>query len=347
MAVAGTTDNGQAAASSGTSGVGQPAVSSGTASEAMIAAAQAASSAEDTSGQPSTGTAGSTTSAASGPAVRTEPSGAPQPKPGPQTPPASGQAPEHRITTAVTNARADERRVVEAQYAAFKGMDPEEARAGLELLRDLRRDPSAFVREVTARIQPQNGGGSTEPDEAYPEPDLVSKDGQLKTYSHGTHLKALEVHGKKVTAQIMKELEPFLNFTRTESQRRESEQAETERVTRVDTALKEVRTRKYFTKENEPAILEILQNMEDKDRMKADPLWALNHAYNQFVEERILPTVDTSAEQRVRDSFAKKAAASQGTVNPSGPVGDGKKVDIKGQDALARHMETLAAQMSA
>jgi hypothetical protein len=346
MAVTGTTENGQAAASSGQSGASQPAVSSGTASEAMIAAAQAASSAEDTSGQPSTGTAGSTTSAASGPAVQTEPSGV-QPKPG-QQPPATGQVPDHRIQTITANARAEGRREAETQYAAFKGMDPEQVRAGLELLQDLRRDPAAFVREVNARIQQQNGGGGgNQPEEAYPEPDLVSKDGQLKTYSHGTHLKALEVHGKKVTAQIMKELEPFLNFTRTESQRREGEQAEAARVTRVEEALKEVRTRKYFTKDNEPAILEILSSIEDRERMKADPAWALNYAYNRFLDERIFPTIDTSAEQRVRDSFAKKAAASQGTVNPTGPVGDGKKVEIKGQDALARHMEQLAAQMSA
>jgi hypothetical protein len=220
-------------------------------------------------------------------------------------------------------------------------MDPEEARTALQLLKDLQSDPQSFFKELGERIKGLDGGAAE--DEAYPEADLVNKDGTLKTYSHATHLKALDIHGRKVVAQVMKELKPFLSFTQSEQQRRQSEQAEATRVQQIDEALRDVRTRKHFTPENEPAILEILQAIPAEDRKAKGPAWALNVAYNRFLEERVFPTLETDTDKRLRDEYQRKAAAGSGGVHPTGQGGDPKPQVIKGVDGLAKHMEQLAA----
>jgi hypothetical protein len=222
-----------------------------------------------------------------------------------------------------------------------RGWTPRKLGPALQLLKDLQSDPQSFFKELGERIKGLDGGAAE--DEAYPEADLVNKDGTLKTYSHATHLKALDIHGRKVVAQVMKELKPFLSFTQSEQQRRQSERAEATRVQQIDEALKDVRTRKHFTPENEPAILEILQAIPAEDRKAKGPAWALNVAYNRFLEERVFPTLETDTDKRLRDEYQRKAAAGSGGVHPTGQGGDPKPQVIKGVDGLAKHMEQLAA----
>lgn len=351
MAVPGTSENEQTATSAaggtGQSGASQPAVSSGTASAALIAAAQAASSADTgTAGnQPGTqppaagtGTPGATPDATGQPpAAGTT---------GQQPAGSGGQAPENRIVTAVKNARAEARAEVEREFnQRYGGVDPAIAKDAVEFFSELRRDPTAFYEELGRRLG-KSPTAAANTDEAYPEADLVSQDGKLKTYSHDAFQKALAVHGNKVKAALMKELEPFLQFTKAAQTREEQEAAGEEHRRTILSALTEARKLKHFTKENEPGILETLQTIPEETRKALGPVAALHMAYSMFVDAKVLPTADQEAERRVRESFNKKANTSTGSVQPTGQGGDPKKTELRQGDVsgLAAHMARMAEQ---
>lgn len=319
-------------------------LTSGTASEALLRAAEAASSADtqpegkttgDTMPQVGDGTPESKPAATGQPAT-SNPAG---------SQPAPDGTPEHRIQAAVRNAREQATREVEARYAAFKGMDPEQVSTGLALLREIQADPGKFLEELSTRL----GRPATAPaaavadDEDLPEPDLVSKDGQLRTYKAETLQKMLDIHGRRIAAAIRNEVKPFIDYTQT-AQTREQQAADyAKREQVVRQALEEARELPHFTKENEPAILEILQGMSDEARASLGPVAALHKAYALFLKERVFPTIDSDADRRVRESFTRKAATSAGTVHPSGQGGDTKPPELKGVADLAAHMERMAA----
>lgn len=346
----GTTENQPAgssstgSSSSGQSGANLPAVESGTASAALIAAAEASSSdatgtAGITAGDTSATAGGGSTGAISGATGQLGQTGQAG-----TTQPASGQAPDNRIEAAVRNARAEARREVEEQFAPFRGMNPEDVRTALSLLHDLQNDPQAFMSELGQRLKGPGGD-----DEAYPAADLVSKDGTLKTYSEGTLQKALEVHGRKLTAQLMKEFRPFMQFAQTEQGRRQKEQADYAHAESVNSHLTEMRKEPHFTKENEPGILAVLQRLTPEQKLAFGhspterATRALDWAYRTFLRETVFPGIDAAAEKRVRESFNRKANASDGTIVPSGQSSDGSKPALRNQDDLARHMERMVA----
>lgn len=330
------------AAAAPVSGVGQPTISSGSASAALIKAAEASSSEAteptgavgDTSTQGGPGKAAATAGATAKPVVDgstgTKPAGS------------GGEAPEHRIEAAVKNARAATRLEVEKEFAAFKGLDPGEVQTSIALLRELRTDTAGFFKRLGERLKES---GDTE-DEAYPAADLVSKDGKLKTYSEETFQKALDIHGRRVANKIMQEIAPLREFVATEQQTREETTRTQQRRETISTALAEARQLKHFTKENEPAILEVLKAIPMEKRKALGPVASLHMAYNTFVESSVFPNIDTAAEQRVRESYAKKANAAGGNVHPTDQGGDPKKPVIRNQTQLARHMEHLEETMS-
>lgn len=316
----------------------------GNASESLIRAAEAASSAatestgttvEDTTQQTGTATAGATPDATAQAAAVESTGQAPR----------TGEAPQSRIEAAVKNAReqaareteARIRQEMDAQFGAFKGMNPEEVQLALQVLTELRTDPSKFYQELSQRLN----GGKQEQDEPFPEPDLVSKDGQLKSYRAETVQKLLEMHGTKVQRQLMKELKPFLDFAKGEQDRRASEAQIESRMVQLEGALKEMRTYKHFTKENESKILAVIQTLPQELR-RNDPVRALHIAYNKFLETEIFPNINRTAENRVVENFNKKAAASDGTVSPNQPSGDPKKRELRGVSDLARRMQEMA-----
>lgn len=343
MPPTGTTDNPTAtstetgAGSSGQSGANAPVLSSGTASAALIAAAEAASSADTETGgnkpvvdadpKASTSTAGAITGATGQPLV-----------PAAQ---ATGEAPASRIEAAVRNAREETRREVEAQFAPFKGMNPEDVQVGLQVLQELRADPEAFFRDLGNRLKTR-GGGATEEEEAYPAADIVNKDGTLKTYSEATHQKILDIHARRVEAQLMKKLQPFIKFAETEQSQRAEATAQSQRDQTIAGALVEARKLPHFTKENEPAILAAIQAIPEAQRKELGPVACLHMAYGAFLRDKVFPTIESAAEKKVRESFQRKANAGAGGVHPSDQGGDPKNTPIKGVDGLARHMERLA-----
>lgn len=327
---------------SGASGAAQPAVSSGTASSAMIKAAEAASSAApspagtaagDTTPQAGAGTPGATPGATGQPAVNAQPAG---------SQPVADQTPVHRIEAAVRNAREQTRREVEQQFSAFKGMNPEEVQTGLQILRNLQANPAQFFQELGQHLRGSQQGG-----EEYPEADLVSKDGQLKTYRDETLRKMLDIHGQRVMAQVMGQMKPFLDSSRAEQAQRQESAQQAAREQSIREALTEARQLPHFTKENEPAILESIQNIPEDRRRALGPVASLHLAYNTFLRDRVFPTLQSETEKKVRESFTKKANAGAGQAHPTDQGGEAQKPALRNARDLSRHLAQMEEQLTA
>lgn len=316
----------------------------------MIAAAQAASSADTT---PAGNTAGDTTPQGGKPAPAIPDATGQPAAAAAATVPASaavtGEAPEARIVAATKNAREQATREVEARYEAFKGLDPAEVKLAMQVLSELRSDTAKFHQELGQRI---NGGqpaaAATAPEE-YPAADLVSKDGTMKTYTDATMQKVLDVHGKRVKAELMAELKPYLNYTDSEQKRTATAEAEAARDRFLTEALTEARQMPHFTKANEPAILEEMEAIPLHVRKAIGPVAVIHRAYNSFLHKKVFPTVDSEADKRLRDEYSRKAAAGGGSAHPTQQGGDPKPTVIRDGDVdgLARHMARLAEAATA
>lgn len=326
----GTTDN---ATGSVTEGQATPTssgnVTSGTASDAMLKAAAAASSAEP---EIPAGVAGDTAKP-DGQAPVATPDATGQP----DSSVARGEAPPSRIETAVKNARAALTTEFETKYAWTKGIDPADAQIGIDLLADIRRDPADFAKRLMSEIGPSEPVKET-PLEKFPEPSLISQDG-AKAYSSDDILKILDIHEQK----IMQQLKPDLEFVRTAQTSQKESAIRGQLAQQTKQALTEARKLPHFTEANEPKILEELRAIDPRVKAAVGPIGALYMAYSQFVAKSVFPSVDAAAEERVRDSYAKKANASRGQAHPSDQGGDVKTPKLNNAQDLAKHMEQLEA----
>lgn len=348
----GTTDN---AAASVTGGAPEPStsgnVSSGTASDAMVKAAMAASSADGSPAGNEAETAAITAGIAgtvAKPVV--DPN---QPAKGAQAA-TKGEAPESRIQAAVRNARAE----VETQYAWAKDLNPTHVSVAMDVATEISRDAKGFASRLAGELgmklvpikeqaQPPQGGQATGDGQAeLPKPRLRAEDGTA-AYAADQMPAIIDAITKRITAQFEGRIKPLVD-DRERNQRTAlaTEQRESARQT-VEGALAKARQLPHFTKENEPHILGLLKAIPQAERLQMGPIGAMYHAYNQFLAQKVFPSVDTAAEERVRASYAKKAATSVGSGHPVDQGGNGKSTEIKGVDGLARHMERLAQQAAA
>lgn len=342
---AGTTEN---SAGSVTEGQAAPTstgnVTSGTASDAMIKAAMAASSAEGAPA-PKAAVAGDTPVAGGPGKVVAKPEAIAQPKPDGQadTTVKDGAVPLPRHEAAVKNARDAGRAEVEKHYEGFKGLNVEDARVGSELLTEMRRDPEAFARQLLSEVEQSNGGKKTETvdlNEKFPPASLVSADG-AKAYSDTDVQKILDIRDRQVEARVMARMKPAMDFYGTEKSEREKAQIRADVAETVTLAMTEARKLPQF-KENEPLVEEKLAAMDPALKKRVGPIAAMHMAFQQVLAEKILPGYDTAAAERVRAENAKKAATSAGQVHPTEQGGEGKKPELKNQTDLARHMEKMA-----
>jgi hypothetical protein len=325
-------------------------VTSGTASEAMIKAATAVSSADSAPASPAGDTPAKTIPSESGaPPAATGPAtqeGSAAPAAATRTEaPAGDRIPENRIIAAARNAREKTTADIEARYG-IKGVSPDDVKVALSVLQDMRRDPADFARRLAAELQ-QRDGGAPEKTDQYPEPDLVSPDGKLKTYSDATLQQMFEIRDRQVEARVMAKLKPVMEFHQTEQDRQAQAEKSQQVKSLVERTLSEARKLPHFTKENEPRILELLQDVDPETRQAIGPIAAMYLAYNQFLAESVFPGIDAAAEAKVRASNTRKAAASNGQVHPTDHGGDGKPQTLDNPTQLARHMERLAAQGTA
>lgn len=335
MSVEGTTDNSAGSGSTGN-------VTSGTASEAMIKAAEAASSpaGPDASGgsgagaQPpkaGEGTPGATTGATGQP-TGTGSSGATGDR---------GPIPFERHEAALKNAREEFKW---AQELTASGLKPDEVKAGVALLIKLRTDPAAFWKQLGEEGKFGQPAGETEkePTFEYPSPDLASADGKVKAFSGDAVLKALEVQEKKLIHQFQKEMRPLIEFHSSEMTRQQQTEFTAQVKRTSDAALKRAEALPHF-KDHKAAIADKLAAVAPEVLAEIGPIGALFEAYHAVLAEKVYPTIESDAEKRVRENYGKKAAGGGG-IPPNGGGGDAKPVVLDGPDALAKHMERLAAQ---
>lgn len=337
----GTTENVAVSTPSSSGGSGN--VTSGTATDAMIKAATAASSAEESATTPDA------SAGAIPPGATSDARGQPKVTGATVT---SGEAPVSRIEAAVKNARAEARAAVEAQYAWAKDVDPQDVQVGGALLYDLRTNAKQFLQELAQELGATLSFGTPTAetvetvDEAFPAPDLVSPDGRLKTYSDATLQKMLHIHGRKVAKELRGEMAPMLEFVNGERETRAEQGRQQQVVEATKSALAEARKLPHFTKENEPLIAEKLKAIDPSIRRQVGSVAALYIAYNQMLSEKVFPTIETAAEVRVQNNNSKKAAASVG-AHPVDQGGEAKKPVLRGVDDLAKHMERLAQAATA
>lgn len=312
-------------------------VSSGTASEAMIRAAEAASSAAP---EP-TGVAavGDTTPPAgvSTPGATAAATGQPEASGQPAATGTRGEAPEPRIVAAVKNARAE----VEAQYAWARDLNQDDAKNGVSLLREIRGDAAGFVRRLAQELGLSFAEAPKPEVKApwvKPVPALRSEDG--KAAYTDEQVEAMLAHVKE---EILGEVAPLREaHTKAEEARTLGERIAAAK-TRIDTALTEARNLPHF-KEHEDAIGKKLQQIPPQTRRELGAVACLHMAYNQVLAETVFPSIATTAEAKVRDEYERKAATSTGTVRPTGASGEaGKPTTLDTPVKLANHMEQLAA----
>lgn len=340
MSVEGMTDN-----AAGSPGATSGNITSGTASEAMIKAATAASSTDTPAGGSGTGTpdgqAGGGTpnpnAAATGAAA-------------PPNPPAAngerGPIPYDRHEAAVRNARTEAAQQYQwAQELQAQGLKPDEIKAGVALLTRLRNDPKAFWAQLGSEVNPAGTGGTTE-EETFelPGADLTSPDGKVKAYSETAHLKSLEVMEKKILSQFKKEMQPLIEFHSSEMTARQQADFDAKAAKIGDAALKRAMNMPHF-KENQKAIAEKLAAVDPEVLSEIGPVAAMFEAYNMVLQEKVFPNIETAAEKKVREDYAKKANAG-GSVHPTGGGGNVRKPELNNATQLAAHMEKLAAQMA-
>jgi len=241
-----------------------------------------------------------------------------------------GEAPESRIQAAVANAR----RELTERLGWAEDLNREEVQDAIEMLRDLSRDPKAFMQQIAAEL----GGDEPESD---PDPDLVSQDGKIRTYSEAAHRKIMANLEKRLTSRFSKEFRPAVEFTN-EYRNRDAVQARIRQAQEIGrNALTEARKLPHFT-ENEEHISTKLASMDPNYRRQVGSIAALHMAYNAVLAEKVLPTLRQNTEKEVLAGFKKSANASAGGIDPGS--GTGGKPPIKDGDvnALARRMEELA-----
>jgi hypothetical protein len=328
--------------SSGASSSGN--ITSGTASEAMIRAATAASEPAATGDTSTQG--GVRTPEATGATDQPAPTGQPTAK-GTRGPTLTLEAHERVLR----NAR-EQTAQLERQYAWAKEFKPEQAadiKVALQLLADIRKDPRAFYQELSGYVQPRQPQPEQQTSTGFPDPELVSEDGKLKTYSD----RQIHEIANSIRQQVMQELDPLIKFQQQTTTEREGAAIRQASRQQAQSVLETAKTLPHFMLQDaqgktvyNPAILANLKAIPPETVEQVGAVGALYMAYNKYLSEAVFPNIQATAQQEVRDSFAKKAATSRGSAHPTDQGGEAKVPELKGPEQLARHMERLAATMT-
>lgn len=355
----GTTDNAAGSESGPSTGaVSSGNISSGTASEAMIKAATAASSADATADAPVKGTPVPTGAADANGASGSKPVATGQPaveKVAPiPTGAESGPVPLDRHTRAVENARqagSNEALKTYAWAAGFTKDDVADLNGALRLVRDLRKDPTAFAHNLNKELGLTAAAPAETKPEAFslPEPELATQDGKRVAYSAAQVTTILEGFKTSLMAEMRKELNPLSEFVTTEQKTRESQEEQRNTQALRDQVMGDARALPHF-KDHEQAIHDKLKGMVERDPRRVERIGAvaaLYEAYHGVLNETVYPSLTATADQRVRDENARKVAASTGSVHPSrSSSAAGAKPKLDNPTDLARHMSEMAAKMT-
>jgi hypothetical protein len=334
---ANTSGGGSPAASSSPAPAGKPtSASSALESAAARSAAQPASA----SGAKPNGQAGEVGQPSGTAAATAQPA---QPSTG--QPQAKGPIPFDAHETALRNARQKAADEAVREFAWAKGLDPNSVKRALSLVQRLDGDPRAFYAQLAAELQAQQGVQQDDGEFKLPEADLVSKDGRVKSYSSDAVAKIAMDIRNQVLREVKKELQPFQQEREAKAhQEKLNEYIEGGRKL-IQQSIVHARTLPHF-KEHEEAISKKLGEVPAEVRQQVGLVGAMYMAYSAVLAE-LLNKVPASAEAKVLDDLKRKAHAGNGAITPGGPSPAESKKRPQNAGELARHMEKLAASMTA
>lgn len=312
---AGTTDNTPSSSSSGQSSSAPAATAAPASAAASLAKAEAAG-ADPSSAQP--------TGAAAGvlPAPTTGATGQGAPV---------GEAPEFRIQAAVRNAREE----LTKKLGWAEGLDQNDVKIALGIIAQLRSDPRSFATQLMSEI-------ADERDAPEPEPDLISEDGKHRAYSAALQKQIWDIREKRLKREFKGELSPLQQSEAGRQQFAQRAAIMRNAQAVAKDALTEIRKQPHFTKENEPAIAAKLNAIDPQVRQTVGSVAALYMAYNQFLAEKVFPTIASTTEQDVITDMQRKAAASAGGVRPASNGGAKPKV-LRNERDLAEHLQNIVS----
>lgn len=245
------------------------------------------------------------------------------------------EAPERRIEAAVRNARVETEKQIREQFKWTEGLNPQEVQRATELVGQLFRDPRAFYQQLGSELNPVE-----DKDDPNPEPDLQTEDGRVKAYSETAVQKLLANLEKRLTRQF----KPALTFAE-QSQKQAQDQERIAKITEegrqlASEAIEHLKTQPHF-EEHKLEIAKALQSMNPDFRRRVGTVAALYMSYNKVLAEKVFPGIQTSAETKVKEDFARKANTSRGQAHPTNVGGDGQKPALRNQNDLARHLQRL------
>lgn len=304
-----------------------------------------ASSGAAASGQPDTSTGDGTAGAgADGTAVADAAAVAGD---GTQTGDGRNPAFESRIQSATRNARSQTVRAVfdELGLSLEPGADVRgtlrEIREQLDVVRRMAANPRKFWQEFGAELGVgDSGGAGGTTDEREPEADLVTENNR-KVYSAERMAQVWSYREKRLLESLRREFAPMRDFV-TNAEQAEADRTENARLGALATSsLTAARNLPHF-KEHEPEIQKRLIAMDPDLRSSVGAIAAMHMCYTSVLRDKVFPTINSQAEARIRDEYAKKAAATSVVDNNSTGGGVPSKVQpIKGIGGLAAHMAKL------
>lgn len=340
-------------------------VTSGTASEALIKAATAASSADTKpDGQADTGTTSTgDTNVGAQPGAGGEGDAAATAAREPQQPvDGQGKTPDPALQGRFQSVARNARRQVVTDIAQHFGMDPrtfgtqgiETLGRAMNLLRHINKSPLEFAKQLVSELGGEWAkagqlpyGGNRE----LPKPRLRAEDG-TPAYSADEMLKIIDIKVAEALEHVDGRIRPLSAFQENYQEQTETAQNYEQTRRQYATALREARTWPEF-RANEDAIAQELATMRDEEPELIQQLGvpaALYRCYARVMGTRVLPGRDAAVEKRIREADRKKQNTSAGQANPadtSAAVGSKAKLRDGDTDGLAAHMRKLEQSMGA
>lgn len=331
-------------------------VTSGTASEALIAAATAASSAEESAAPGAGGAPAGESRVVAGVVVPPDTAAATTAQPtGTEKPAVGTEAPQSRIEAAVRNARAE----VEKQYEWAKGFTPNDVndiKSAVNLVQSIKQDSVGFglqllresgvpIDELIEAAKATKAKASERKPFALPKADLRSEDGK-GAYSDEAMAGIVKGLMDEFDFKMSQTTAPLLKRNQSIEQQEKAQEREQSILKLTKQTAEKMRKLPHVTPETEKVIIAKVQAMDPRYIMEIGPIAAMHEAYAAMLQESVFPTIDASAEQRVRAENDKKAATSRGSAHPVSSGSERGSADIKGVTGLAKHMEELEKKMA-
>lgn len=231
------------------------------------------------------------------------------------------------------------------EFGWAKEYKPEQVKASMDLIMQLRSDPASFFQRLGAELAAEGiavnaaPGGDGQPD-PMPEPDLVSEDGTHRVYSDKQLAKLRAWDRKQLSDELMQHVNPMRQFMDTMTEQQRMLQIDHDSRTEGVSVVNEFRSSLRHFKENEAEIAKALDAIPDDVKLKIGARAALYSAYNAVLEQKVFPTIQATTEDQVRANLRVKATAGAGA--PAGGQPPTSAARPKNVDQLSARMRQMA-----